>query len=330
MLAPIKGLFLGPDAPTKASFIDSLEASAKVSTNGSGMTIFSAMTVLCEEFGVLIPKYDDSFLATLSKLYDNGPIHTEPRRSVKSSRIENPTVNILAAATPAALSTFPEAAWGEGFTSRVVFVYGTTPEVYRDMFAKRPESDIESLQKELDRLFNELHGPFEWEDEAQDAIRHWFNDEKLAPTPTYGRLVNYLGRRNEHTMKLSMISAVSAGNGLTVTLSDFLRGRQWLLDAEEMMPDVFRAMKQKSDTQLIQDMHQAMWQEYAKIARDKRVDMDESWMWNYLREKVTSDKIKTIITAAEKSGLIRPSGLLPGKWAPAPIDLATGGTKERT
>ena len=317
-IASIQGLHLGPDNPSDASFIDALASSAKSATNGSGLVIHSAMTVLCREFGVLIPTYNPSFFSTLGDIYDNPLSYIAPRRTSKSVNIESPTLNILAAATPAALGAFPDSAWGEGFTSRVLFIYGSAPERYRNMFAKRKNVDFNPLKKRLEEIYNEIHGEFEWEDSAQEALRHWFNIEKMHPIPTYGRLVNYLGRRSDHSMKLSMISAVSANHGLSVTESDFRRAQKWLFDAEKKMPDVFRAMSQKSDSQIIQDLHHWMYVEYSKVSRELRVPVPHTRVVRFLEDKVTSEKIEKMIKTLESSGRIRRT-TFGGEWVPNPL-----------
>lgn len=310
------GLYLGPDNPTKASFMHTLEASAKIPINGMGVTLYSAMTVLCREFGVLMSKYDREFAADLTDIYDNPPVYSAPRVVSKSILVEAPTINILACVTPDTLNDIiPEPAWGQGFTSRIIFVYGAAPEMYRDMFAKIKDSDMLPLKKQLKEFYEELHGEFEWEEPAQDAIRYWFNIEKEAPVPTYGRLVNYCGRRNEHVMKLAMIAAVSAGHGLTVTLDDFIRGRQWLFDAEKTMPDVFRAMAQKSDSQLLQDCHYWMYTKYSRVARDQRQALRERDIWSFFENKTTQEKIAGLFLAMEKTGRMR-RGNFPGDWIP--------------
>src|ERR1700693_2425161 len=48
------GIYLGPDNPTAASFMDALVASTKISINGMGIPMYSAMSVLCTELGDLI------------------------------------------------------------------------------------------------------------------------------------------------------------------------------------------------------------------------------------------------------------------------------------
>jgi hypothetical protein len=319
MLAPITGMKLGPDNPTPASFMDELSKATVFGLNGQNSGPSAAMTVLCEEFGVLIPKYDDSFFATLSKLYDNPSMYTAPRRTSVSIKIENPTINILGCATPPAIGSLPESAWGEGCTSRIIFLYGTKPNSHRDAFKKRIDSDMKELQNRISEIFSDIHGEFEWEEPARLAYNHWYNDEQMAPVPTYGRLVNYNGRRDTHVMKLSMISAVSAEHGLTITLDDFIRGRKWLLDAEQTMPDVFRAITQKSDAQLLQDLHYWMYTEYSKVARDKRNPIPDGEVWKFLENKTTSDKIPGLFKAAESSGRMR-KNFGTNSWIPNPFN----------
>ena len=318
LIEPETGIHLGPDNPTSASFLDALAASTKMSINGMGAPMYSALTVLCRELGSLIVKYEGQFVSNLADIYDNPPNFSAPRRQSKSVDIPAPTINILAAATPATMmDTIPEAAWGQGLTSRIVFIYGTAPETYRDPFKKRKEIDFSLLARDLKIFFKELHGEFEWETDAQDALRHWINEEKMSPVPNYGRLVHYIGRRNEHIMKLSMISAVSAGHGLCVTKSDFARAQRWLFAAEKLMPDVFRAMTQKSDSQILEDVHQVAWVQYSSLDREKRRALTDADVWKILESRTTSERVPYLIRSLEQTNRLRKAGVA-GGWIPAP------------
>ena len=314
------GIVFGPDNPSAASFMDCLAASTKISINGMGIPMYSAMTIHCRELGDLMSKYDKDFAAKLTTLYDNPTNYTMPRRTAKSLNIEAPNVNMLAGATPDALGdTIPESAWGQGLTSRLIFIYGIIPELRRRIFIPRHNTDMTGLQTDLKRFFEDLHGVFEWEEPAQVAMDRWFNDEKMAPVPTYGRLANYRGRRDVHVMKLAMISAVSADRGLTVTLKDFQRAQKWLFEAEETMPDVFRAMAQKSDTQILQDCHYWLYVKYSRVDRNKRKAIPEREIASWFEDKTTHDKIQSFVIAMEKTGRMRRS-MVPGEWIPNPID----------
>ncbi len=312
------GIYLGPDNPNKATFLDELENAKKTMLNGAFLE-YSAMAVMCMELGVLISKYDKEFVADLTTLYDNPDTYSAPRRVAKSIALEAPTVNILAAATPDAIGDImPETAWGQGFTSRLVFVYGTAPDIIRSIFTKRKDKDLSSLEKTLKEFYNEVHGEVTWEDPAQRAMEHWFNVEKMKPVPDYARLVNYCGRRDAHVMKLAMISAVSAGHGTIVTLNDFLRGKKWLLEVEKTMPDVFRAMALKSDAQILHDAHYAMRVKFASVDPEKRKPLTEKEVWDIFKDKCPHDKIDGLIKTMARLGYIRP-GIQTGSWIPNPL-----------
>lgn len=315
------GMFLGPDNPTKASFLQQLEKSTKLSLNGLALPMYSAMSMFVMELGVFISKYERDFIADVTHIYDNPPLYTAPRKVSASSTIEGPTLNILAAATPDALSdTIPEVAWSQGFTSRFIFVYGVQPQTYRDMFVRPVETDFGALRVQLRDIFDHVHGEFHWEPDAQDANRHWFNDEGQAPVPTYGRLAHYVSRRNEHIMKLAMVSAVSNGHGLIVTLEDFRRAQRWLFEAEETMPNVFRAMHQKSDRQILDDAHWWMYNLWSAAKVEDRKPIQERQIWKWFEDKVPSEKIPSYIDTMEKTGRMFKNAFGMGEWTPNTFD----------
>ena len=318
LLIAVKGLHLAPDNPTKASFLDTLDSATRISRAGG---MFCAMTALCREFNVLVPKYDIAFLADLTDLYDNPSIYTAPRRTTRSIAIGDPTINILAAATPDTLGdTIPEAAWGQGFTSRLVFIYGArVDDPTRRIFQRRTDVDFAPLVTLLNEWFNDLEGEVEWEVEAQDAVEQWVIVEGMAPVPDYGRLLHYVSRREAHLLKLCMISAVSGGRGRTVTLKDFTRAKQWLIDAEEAMPNVFRAMAQRSDKQLLADLHMEVYAKYASQPRDKRLPIRSEVIEGFLSDRVPGERVKVLFDLAVRTGRIR-RGELPDEWIPRPLD----------
>ncbi len=313
----IPGLFVGPDNPTKKSFLDFLQKSNRTYTNGSGAVLFCSLSMACREFGVLFQKGDEQFFGDMTDLYDNPPQFLAPRSTTSSVSIEKPTVNILAGVTPDNLANvFPEIAWGMGFTSRLLFIYGVAQHnPKRDPFQKRVKLNRDPLQKDLNQIFK-LNGEFEWEGRAKDEFRQWLADE-LPPVPDYGRLVNYVSRREGHTWKLAMIAAVSRTKGLKVHHQDFLRAREWLLTAEKTMPDVFRSMRLKSDDQLIKDLHQDSFHKWSTPAIPHRKPLDEQVLWIFLQERTTSDRIPRLIETAYRSGLIR-RGTTLGTFVPQP------------
>ena len=124
-------------------------------------------------------------------------------------------------------------------------------------------------------------------------------------------------RRKAHIIKLCMISAVSRTQNLIVELDDFTRAQKWLLDAEISMPDVFRAMKQKSDEQLIKEAHHWVYAKWSSTLREKRGALPESVLWEFIQDRTTSERVKSIVEALYRSDFIRP-GPKPGTFQPQP------------
>lgn len=320
----VSGLQVGPDNPTKASFLDSLQAAERPSVNGSGMTLSAPLSIACREFGVLFPKNDVAFMEDLTDIYDNPEKYTAPRRTTKSVEIDRPIVNILAGATPDKLGDFfPDVAWGQGFTSRLLLIYGTAVESSdRNIFAKRYETDATWLKQRLNYFHKELHGEFEWAPDAALAMNTWANDG-LPPVPTYGRLRHYNSRRLSHVLKLAMISAISADHDLNIELSDFERAKTWLLEAEALMPDIFRAMAQKSDILILDDIEHEVRSVYYRQVRGARRPIGEEVIYTLLETRVPSERVRFLIEMAEKTGRIRPGGM-PGTWTPGTIETSEG------
>jgi hypothetical protein len=173
-------------------------------------------------------------------------------------------------------------------------------------------------------MFYELEGEIRWEDTAMQAANAWINSG-MAPEPTYSRLIHYNTRRDMHVLKLAMISSISAQRNMRVEASDVDRAKSWLLDAEKFMPDVFRAMGQKSDVQVLVDLHEYVYALYAKVVKKDRKPIPDEELCRFLENKVPSDKIRKVIEMAEATGRIK-RGVYPGTWIPAPLNQI-GGTE---
>ena len=78
------------------------------------------------------------------------------------------------------------------------------------------------------------------------------------------------------------------------------RALGWLLHAEKLMPDIFRHMVGKSDSQTIQELHFFLFREYAK----NKKPLHESVIFHFLSQHAPSDKIPKIIEIAERSNII--------------------------
>lgn len=304
---------VAPDSTSKASLIDAMKESLTVLTKDGSFDEYHSLLVASEEFGVLVPAYDLDFLSVLNKIYNNPPLHSEKRRSINKGEdlvITNPQLNIFAGTQPGYLSAlFPEEAWTMGTASRLIMVYHSEPILVdlfmpRDVIARR-DAHRKKLVGEVASLFN-FSGEFHWSDEAADELRRWYL-AGMEPVPQHSKLTYYSSRRILHTLKLCMISAASRSvgnmNGLTLERDDLERARDWLLEAEAVMPDIFRAMSQKSDYEVMRELHIFLWRTYAVEKKAIHV----SALSHFLALRVPSEKVPRIISLMERSNMVERS-----------------------
>jgi hypothetical protein len=315
----VKAFRVAPHQMTKAALVDSLAKAKQFKMlNGSGGNMtYHSLLVAAEEFQVLLPNYDQEYIATLNQVYNN-PDHpyTEVRRTgtVKELSIELPQLNILAGVQPSYfVSTFPEEAWTTGFARRIVMVYAAeTP--FKELFeeSELPEGLRQQLLRQLSRL-SQLHGNCQWEPEAAQLLASWHRGGGV-PRPVHSKLVHYCNSRTMLVIKLAIVAALAATGELVIRLQDVKRGLAWLLEAEKLMPDVFREMIGKSDTQVIDELHYMMTVEYSK----KRESQPTSVLYNFLRERVPSEKVARVLEVAERSGVIAKVADNLDLWIPRP------------
>lgn len=293
---------VAPDNMTKASLIDGLAKASQVFYPGDGSMIdYHTLLVAADEFGVFIPAHDLEFLSVLNKIFDNPKVYRETRRTLdKDIHIVQPQITILAGSQPGFLgSMLPEEAWTMGFTSRLIMVHSATgPEI--DIFqSQNPRANMrKDLVSGLASIAS-VYGKADFTPEAIEVFTKWYKSG-MPPVPDHSKLQHYIPRRALHTLKLSMISAASRGMTTEVIASDMERAIDWLLGAEETMPDVFREMVGKSDNQIMLDLHQFVWE----IFRKKKEPVHENMIYKFLRSKAPADKIYKILEVTQRSGLM--------------------------
>lgn len=316
-----KQLHVAANSVSRASLVDAVAKAQRIIIKGGLPLDYHSLQVASWEFGTLVPSYDLDFLNHLNELYDCGPYFREEKRMFKNSPIDisNPQLNMLAGTQPAYLSTLlPDEAWGMGFMTRVIMVYSSEMPRRPKLFTNGEDRKVAdpALLNELIRravdLFTEV-GVVQWSSPAQLAFQSWV-DSGMPPVPEHPRLEAYNTRRLIHVPKLAMISAASAGHALNVELPDFHRALAWLLDAEQTMPDVFRAMHGKSDMVVLRELYQFAWEVYAKSKKP----IHESRLVAFLSARVPSDKIEKILSIALKSQLLIKGDPYPDEWKPAP------------
>ena len=290
---------IGSHDITSASLIDEVNAAqiSRPMPNGK-IEQYACLSGFAEELGVFLKSYDNTFITTLTKLWNNVPSYQQTRRTGGLSiDIKNPSFNLLIGGTPGALGdVLPEVAWSMGFMGRMLMVY-SDQEIKVKYFTSTSQAEKDkrkAMRKDiLDDLFHltALRGRFIWDDEAIQALQLW-DDHGCQPRPKHSKLEDYCSRRTFFTIKLTMIAAISARGELHIKVEDFLTAKDWLLEIEEQMPDVFRAMVGRSDKDLIEEAHSFAWQMYAKQGNKP---MPISVLVKFISSRAPNDKVKGII-----------------------------------
>lgn len=292
---------VAPDNVTKASLVDAIAESGnkRMLPNGAGLFEYHSLLVSAPELGVLLPAHDLEFLSVLNHLYDNPRYYRENRRSLaKQIDIAYPQLNIVAGTQPGFMATLlPEEAWTMGFTSRIIMVHSAEA-VDVPLFGDESHRSEATLVDQL-RHMSTLMGEITWTPEAKLDIEAWVKGGCL-PVPTHSKLANYNPRRKIHAIKLAIVAAVSRTGQAHLELEDVHRARTWLLAAEESMPDVFREMVGKSDSQVIQELHFYLWKDFAK---DKK-PAPKSKLIYFLQTRVPADKCQRVLEIAEMSNIV--------------------------
>lgn len=305
LLKATKKFSIAPNSVTAASYIDALVNAGriKLKPNNTGTLSYHHLFVFAAELGVFINSHDLNFLSIINELFDHKESYREERRhSLKEPiDIQNPMTTLLIGSQPGFLATLlPEAAWTMGWTSRMLMVYSSAvPDVA--LFGEY--KNVESLQKRLVAKLSECaeyYGEMKWDGPAIAEMERWRKD-KWGPVPDHPKLANYVPRRGTiFTVKLAMISAMSRGEELAIRLQDVERAREWLLEIEALMPQIFRDMIMRSDDQVIEETFQFLFSMYLK----NRKPIAGATIMRFLSQRTPAEKAEKILSIMEKAGIL--------------------------
>lgn len=291
-----KKMRLAPDDVTKASLVDHLARAMQTKIySPTEMMSYHSLQVAADEFGVLCSAHDLSFMSTMNVLYDNRAFYRESRRGRETDLvIENPQVNMIAGTQPDFLANLlPPEAWGMGFMSRILMIYqgsSVKPKLFSKSIRKGP--DMREVQTDFNSVC-ELHGEMDWSPEAEDMLVGWY-ESGMEPVPTHSKLKHYVPRRILTIIKLCIVSSASRGASMVIEIEDVFRARDWLVEIESLMPDVFKDMNGQSDSLVIQDLHHFVWAEHV---REKKA-VHRSRIEVFLMARTPTYNIENIIKSA--------------------------------
>jgi hypothetical protein len=310
----------GSSSLTRASFIDELDGAKRKQLFGPGpYEDYNSLTAAISEMGVLLPAYEHAFMSTLTDIYDGTPYSEKRRTKELSITIAKPFFNLVCGSTPSYLGKFmPEGAWDQGFISRNIMVYCGISEP-RNPFESPAKIELTGLIKDL-RLIGDQRGELIFSKEASTALVAWVLSGG-PPTPDHPRLASYIPRRTAHLLKLCMVCAVAWGASQVIEIQHYQEALGWLLEAEALMPDIFRAMLKGGDSQALQDCWHFIWKMNGRTGQP----VMESVVALFLSERVPAHNVEKLMQLMVRTGhvehILTPSGHRAFKPLPKPQDF---------
>ena len=298
---------LAPPSMTHKGLVDQLadrDSSRSMITPDGSWFHYHTMQLIVPEFGVIMPSNDLGLLSTVNDLYNCPNLYSERiRMKGEEMRIENPHISILAGTQPMYLAElFPEAAYGMGFMSRIIMIYGANAPK-QSLFATKGFSEAEAiaLSEDLKQLAD-LYGEFTLTPPAIEAIEQWHLSTSATDGPSHTKLMHYNSRRTIHVLKLSMAVSASRRSTLQITEEDFTTALSWLLAAESVMPQIFREMTSGGQSDVMEEALNFI------ILSGKGKPVSEARLIQFLTQRLPASQIDYIINAMVKSEIIREDG----------------------
>lgn len=274
---------------------------------------YHSALVVAPELGVLTPGNDPTMMSILCDLYDCGPHFKERIRGrTENLVIKNPHVHLLAGTQPKFLKNLlPDDAYEQGITARIIMVYADEIVKVKLFTAQKPRPNLKNELVDDMRGLSKIHGPFNIEEDAIEAIELWHLSGK-DKGPTHSKLQHYCTRRIMHLLKLSMGFSVARLEGdMTIKLIDWEKSLELLRDAEAVMPEIFKSISSGGQAAEIEEAFMFVME----ISRRTGKPVPEYLLINFLADRVPSYQIEGLIDVMLKAQIFKtkPGINLPGE-----------------
>lgn len=191
------------------------------------------MFIAADEFNNFIGNGNIEFISLLGELWDHNGLYRYRLKNSKSIAIYNPTITILGGNTPTNLSlAFPPETIGQGFFSRLIFVYGESTGK-KIAFPTAPEPEhTRCLVEYLSQIKLNVHGNADLTPTAKKLLEKIYTSY---PGVDDVRFESYSNRRFTHLLKLCLI--VSAARiSRQISEQDVVYANTILAHTEHLMP----------------------------------------------------------------------------------------------
>jgi hypothetical protein len=308
LVADLADFHIAPTSMTMAAMVDCMvEAKRSVMTDRMVPFDFHSLSIYADELTAFMHAFDPELIGGLTTFYDVIVPYGQHRRGKDIRiKIKNPQLSILSGTTPSNLMKFmPEGAWDQGLTSRIIMVF-SDERVIGDIFAVRDTTLPKEMVSDIAKI-HALQGTFVVTEDFKDTVNNW-RVTGQHPVPTHPKLIHYNTRRLTHLLKLCMISSADKGDSLLLTMEDYDRAMGWLIEAETLMPEIFKAGAIHADAKAMEEIYHFL------LIGGGTKGLSEHQVMNFAKERLPIQSCRNAIVLMENSGVIKAVG----------VDKATG------
>lgn len=189
--------------------------------------------IMADEFNDFTGTGNVEFYSLLGTLWDYTGSYKNRIKTGKSISIQNPTISILGGNTPTGLSlAFPPEMLGQGFFSRMIFVYGE-PNGRKITFPKAPDPRATAALRELLLAIQARNlGPANLCPRAELLLDRIYRTSRPVDDV---RFESYSTRRFTHLLKLCLITSAASGS-TEISERDVIYANTVLHYTEHFMP----------------------------------------------------------------------------------------------
>lgn len=293
---------------TLAAFLEAAQYQQIIDIEGEKI-ITNPSVMGLGEFGHLFRENDSEMMNAINAFYDAKDTPFSDRTISRGIvTIDKPILTMIAGTQPQYLDkVLPEEAFQLGFATRLVMQYEVEVEK-GEVFGSQPRPQPELFKAIVNDLqhIKTLSGEFQFDKDAQDVFETW-HAAGCPPVPGHLRLQDYNTRRWASAFKLCQVLQISSSDSLIIGKATVERAINLLTSAEETLPQAFDAMGGDSDSTILEEAFNFVFQTYLKTKKP----IKESVIVAFLMKKVQAHRIRAIIETLVASGHLATEGVMP-------------------
>jgi len=302
LIHEIPGIHTSADAITKEALIRAISDAVEVEPMPDGTNFtHSSLSIVSREFESFIGQKKDNtkMLVLLTDLFDCEELPW--KYQTKQSGCDTaPAVflNILGATTPDSLaSSLPPSAVGNGFTTRIIFVWATG----RTKKVAIPEAPSATLKEALIHdlsVISRISGNYEFSPECRQQWIDWYNDydecdpRRICRDPAFN---GWYSRKQMFILKLALIFAAARSGEMLIHWHHIEEAMQYLIEVELRMGKTFASIGRSEVTADV-DLLLGIIQQHKVISEKQLLQM----VWRDIDAK----KFDNCIDTAIRSGTV--------------------------